>query len=366
MTEPADMRTDSPLDVALAALRLREADGAAALITVCGAKGSTPREAGAKLVVSPTRQVGTVGGGNLEYQAIEQARRLLELGEDRFLIQDYPLGPFLGQCCGGHVRLLIESLSAASAEVWRAAGAMAGAGDVAHVETVLGEDGRFEKRLTSGPGVGASLSSDPISLLDKSGADAVRGPAADCARLVERFAPARPALALFGAGHVGRRIAHMLGVLPFDAVWLDDRPEEFARGPDAALPRRPIGDPDEAVAAFPKGAYYLILTHAHDLDYRLLRAVMGRGDFAYCGLIGSATKRARFLSRLRKDGVPESAIGRLICPIGAGGPKSKAPAAIAAGVASELMVAWERGGASVAAPSPASSDQDMEKTVYGR
>src|SRR5512147_2202511 len=91
-----------------------------AMVTVVGARGSTPRELGARMLVWPDRFTGTIGGGSLERQGLDQARGLLRQGSRRHALQDYPLGPLLGQCCGGHVRLLVEALDEASVD-WLAA-----------------------------------------------------------------------------------------------------------------------------------------------------------------------------------------------------------------------------------------------------
>src|SRR5204863_5702872 len=103
--------TSAWISEALASARRGEA---LAMVTVVGARGSTPREAGARMLVWADRFSGTIGGGSLERQGLEQARRLLAQDAGRHALQDYPLGPLLGQCCGGHVRLLVERVDAAS------------------------------------------------------------------------------------------------------------------------------------------------------------------------------------------------------------------------------------------------------------
>ena len=93
------------LDALAAAERAQQP---AVLVTVLSAKGSTPREAGAKMVVSADGIAGTIGGGNLEYQTEAAARALLAGGASGISTRDFPLGPALGQCCGGHVTVLFE------------------------------------------------------------------------------------------------------------------------------------------------------------------------------------------------------------------------------------------------------------------
>ena len=85
--------------------------GPAALVTILATEGSAPRGPGARMVVTETGLAGTIGGGALEHQATAQARTILALAPGSWRVQDYPLGPLLGQCCGGRVRLLVEHLA---------------------------------------------------------------------------------------------------------------------------------------------------------------------------------------------------------------------------------------------------------------
>ena len=151
--------------------------------------------------------------------------------------------------------------------------------------------------------------------------------------IIETIDAHRPRVLMFGAGHVGHAIARAFAPLPCVLDWRDSREE--AAGPGVA-----VHDEDHLVAlagAAEAGDYVLILTHDHDLDYRLTHAVLTADSVRYCGLIGSDTKRARFLRRLREDGVCEAAIARLTCPIGLPGLKSKAPEVIAVAVAAQLL-----------------------------
>jgi xanthine dehydrogenase accessory factor len=148
---------------------------------------------------------------------------------------------------------------------------------------------------------------------------------------------ARPRLAIFGAGHVGQAVARAFAPLPFDLAWLASR--EDLR-PEAGGTHAEILGEDElqaCIEAAPAGTLFAIFTHSHDLDYRLTRAVLARGDFGYLGLIGSRTKRVRFESRLKADGFTEADLARLTCPIGIAGLPGKAPAVIAVALAAELL-----------------------------
>ena len=305
---------------ALAAVRRGER---LAMVSIVGARGSTPRELGARMLVWPDRFAGTIGGGSLERQGLDQARRLLAQGSRRYALQDYPLGPLLGQCCGGHVRLLVEQVDAES-RTW-----LESAEHACH----LGAPFRLEAELHDG-GLVRAIVEDAAPA---TGGDAPRTPIPEVRRLCETVHPDPPRLVIFGAGHVGQAVARAFAPLPFHLDWLasreDLRPE--AGGTRAAI----LSEAElmEAISAAPVDALFAIFTHSHDLDYRLTRAVLARGEFRYLGLIGSATKRVRFERRLRADGIGEQALARLTCPIGIPGLKSKAPAVIAVALAAQLL-----------------------------
>ena len=156
--------------------------------------------------------------------------------------------------------------------------------------------------------------------------------------LVERADAPRPPLLLFGAGHVGQAIARAFEPLPFRLSWYDSRPET------AEIPGVTVMEPAEMAAkamGATADAYGLVLTHDHALDYALVSAGLAGGGFGYFGVIGSKTKRARFMSRLRDDGFSEAVLTRLTCPIGLPGLKSKAPEVIAVSVAADLLMRQE-------------------------
>nr|MEA2797840.1 xanthine dehydrogenase accessory factor [Phenylobacterium sp.] len=305
---------------ALAAVTRGEA---LAMATVVGAQGSTPREIGARMLVWPDRFTGTIGGGSLERQALDQARKLLAQDARRHALQDYPLGPLLGQCCGGRVRLLVERIDAESLP-WLADAARAcGAGEPFRLQADI-EDAGLQRSVQPAAG------EDPAD-------NSPRIPIPEVRRLSELMRPARPRLVIFGAGHIGQAVARAFAPLPFELEWLASR--EDLR-PEAGGTHATIMAEDEleaCVQSAPAGTLFAIFTHSHDLDYRLTRAVLARGDFRYLGLIGSATKRVRFERRLRDDGMTDADLARLVCPIGIPSLKSKAPAVIAVGLAAELL-----------------------------
>ena len=276
-----------------------ERHGRVARVVVAAVRGSAPRGPGASMLVWPGGQSGTVGGGALEWTAASDARALLKAGgapEAR----RRPLGPGLGQCCGGSVTLVTEVLDAVPTGPVRAlrVGAARAVPDVAP-EAPGWRDGW----------------------------------------LVERVGPAAPPLWIWGTGHVGRAIASVLAPLGAHALTAIDLPEKLAAGgalPCAALP---CADLPALAARAPLEAAHLILTHDHGIDLALCDALLRRG-FASCGLIGSATKRARFDSRLRAMG-HAAPFARIDCPIGDPG-LGKHPQAIAVGVAAALLAAPSR------------------------
>lgn len=301
-----------------------------ALVTVIAAEGSTPREAGTRMLVTADGQTGTIGGGALEYRAADQARRLLGQATRGWAVQDYPLGPFLQQCCGGHVRLLLERLEAAD-RTWLEPAARAEAAGRPYGLKARICGARLERAFfaeeTQWVGAVALIGSDGAPLPGR------RPVLGEGDALVERIDAARPRVLLFGAGHVGQAIALALAPLPFRLDWQDSRQEAADPGvaihDEARLIETAAGaGPDDLV---------LILTHNHDLDYQLTRAALSAAP-AYVGLIGSATKKARFLRRLNEDGVSAA---NLTCPIGIEGLKSKAPEVIAVSVAAQLLQRME-------------------------
>ncbi len=150
--------------------------------------------------------------------------------------------------------------------------------------------------------------------------------------------PPRFALQLYGAGHVGRAIVSLLADIECRVVWIDEREAEF---PPVALPphleTRCIDTVEAEVASAAPGAHFLVLTHSHDLDLRITEAVLRRADFAWLGLIGSASKRARFEHRFLQRGLAPEMIARLTCPIGLPGIQGKEPAVLALAVVAQLL-----------------------------
>lgn len=286
--------------------------GRVARVVVAEARGSAPREPGAAMLVWPGGQSGTIGGGTLEWEAALKARAVIAGGAER--VDRLPLGPALGQCCGGHVTLVTE--------IWDAARLTEASGNV------------IARPL---PGSAADM---PLAirriLTDARGAGREPLPGIVSDWLIEPvLRPTRP-IWIYGAGHVGRAIAAVLAPLPQIEITLIDT--ALSRFPDS-IPQgvRPLvaPDPTQAVSRAPDHAEHLVLTYSHALDLEICHRLLAR-PFARAGLIGSATKAARFRKRLAALGHAPARIGLLECPIG--DPAfGKHPQAIALGVAARLL-----------------------------
>jgi xanthine dehydrogenase accessory factor len=300
-----------------------EAEGSAALVTLARVQGSSPREAGARMVVRPSGGFhGTIGGGALEFAALEAANEVLRRGRGPAFRRSLALGPELGQCCGGRVEWRVETFDKRDLEDLSAL-AIAENGASATLSARLGPDGRVQRTL------GSSTSERRLArLADESWTE----PLGVLARAVY----------LFGAGHVGRALALALAPLPFAVRWIDPRRDAFpAHGPsNVTLIHAP--SPTAELASAPDRALVIVMTHSHALDLEIVAEALRVERFGYVGLIGSATKRARFLSQMRAAGLTEVQLARLVCPIGIPGLESKDPAVIAASAAAQLLIVSEK------------------------
>jgi xanthine dehydrogenase accessory factor len=304
--------------------RLRDAldrHGKVAMATIVETFGSSPREAGARVVVMPDGTFfGTIGGGTLEWRVIAELQGAL--GRPRGAScerRSVALGPELGQCCGGRVDLALEVFDASSRE----AVAM-----LAEAE----RNGPF--RTTASEGRGGPL----VRRIDAGGDVAIGGAARHGAVIEEGFGDDRRPLYLFGAGHVGRAVVLALAPLPFAVDWIDPRPDAFPAHVPGNVRCIRADDVPATLAAAVDGSFVLVMTHSHALDLAVVLAALSAGRFPYVGLIGSATKRARFTRQLRDAGLSAEQIAALVSPIGVPGIRSKLPAAIAASVASDLLI----------------------------
>ena len=241
-------------------------------VTLTRVRGSSPRNEGTDMFVAPHALCGTIGGGQLEHMAIERAREMLTDGALNAAM-DVPLGPEIGQCCGGRVELSLVRMR--------------------------------------------------------------QGDRRAALKQAQQAQAALPSVYVMGAGHVGRALADQLQHLPVNCVLVDTRPEELAQC-RADVDMRFSMIPEVEIATAPAGSAFVVLTHDHGLDFLLASAALERGDAAYVGMIGSATKRVKFRNWLR-DHCDGQSIENLNCPIGASGSRDKRPSVIAAFVVAEVM-----------------------------
>lgn len=290
------------------------ARGIVVRVVVAGFAGSAPRETGAAMLVWDAGQSGTIGGGALEWQAARAARALLGApGPWARQLLKLPLGPALGQCCGGHVTLLFERYAA---------------------EELASLTGPVIVRpVAAGLAPGAGLAAARARRAARSG-DSAGARMADGLMIEPLPEPAQP-LWLYGAGHVGRAIVRVAEDLPLAITWIDSARGRFPETVPAHAAPLVAADPARAALHAPETAAHLVLTYSHALDLGICHAVLAR-RFRYLGLIGSASKAARFRKRLRDLGHAEPAIARLTCPIG-DRTLGKRPAAIALGVVAEML-----------------------------
>jgi xanthine dehydrogenase accessory factor len=298
------------------AIRVLEDGRPCVLVTIVEAEGSTPREAGTKMLVHAGGAEDSVGGGHLEMKAIELARSLVE-NPSPPVITAYALGPSLGQCCGGHVRLMLERLDQSSLS-WLRRWLSAEADEVL-VTSLADGSKKIVREIADGP-IRLQTSDDGQPCYVR-----------------ERMKSTLHDLYLFGAGHVGRALVHVLTGLPYRIHWFDERAEMFPADLPANVSIEASADARRDVGSAPPGTIFLIMTHSHALDFDICDQILRRGDFAFLGLIGSTTKRTTFERRLKLRGHSEAAIRRLVCPIGLPAIAGKAPAVVAISVAGQLL-----------------------------
>jgi xanthine dehydrogenase accessory factor len=227
------------------------------------------------MLVASAATCGTVGGGQLEYSAIDKARQML-LGGNPCAHLEIKLGPEIGQCCGGEVVLKLERL-----------------------------DGKRCLELVRHEQI------------------AIEG---------------RPHVYIFGAGHVGNALARAFALLPVRTILVDQRESELKIA-FGLVETVHSAMPEGLVRLAPPGSAFLVLTHDHALDFLIVREALARSDAAYVGMIGSKSKRGTFKHWYLREGGTSAAFSQLVCPIGGSKVNDKRPAIIAALAAAEVMTA---------------------------
>jgi len=290
---------------------LREAvekHGKVTRVVIAAIRGSSPREVGAAMLVWDGGQTGTIGGGTLEFQAAEAARAQ----QDRSRLSRHALGPDLGQCCGGAVTLLSEVYDA---------------------EAVA----RLDHGMIARPVADTPMPLSVKRLLARARNQGQRPePQLIDGWMIEPVHCPHRQLWIWGAGHVGRALVDVMAPLPDLAItWVDTAPDRFPGTVPTGVAVVPAAKPAELVRRAPRDAEHLVLTYSHNLDLELCNRLLTHG-FRFAGLIGSATKWARFRSRLAALGHSPAQIGRITCPIGDPA-LGKHPQMIAIGVAAQIL-----------------------------
>ena len=313
----------------------------AVLVTVAGIRGSAPREIGAKMIVTANETIGTIGGGQLEYQSTRVAVEMLD-GQVSNL-RSFPLGASMGQCCGGVVEILFEPLSDGIPLWLRDLKALHGQREPAILVTRISTSKPLKLVVTAEQVFGDEGPDDASGLVSNARALLLTGP--ETTRNVQEFYEPVVAsdlnIAVFGAGHVGSAVVTALANLDCNVRWIDSRRRMFR---DVPPNTRAIesSQPALEVAAMPAASFYLVMTHSHAMDFDICDRILRRDDANYCGLIGSLSKRRRFEKRFRQQGLPERQLNKLICPIGVDGISGKKPAEIAVAAVAEILKVREQ------------------------
>ena len=246
------------------------------LATIIKAKGSVPRNENVSMVVSSSKQYGTIGGGELEYQVIKESNDLLNNFDCNQKIIELPLGPTLGQCCGGFVKIQLS---------------------------------KFKN------GKNLLLKHD----------------------LKEQIINQNQNLYIFGAGHVANALLSKLDGVGFNIFVIDSRENFISKiNADFVLPIL-AKDHTIVIKNSPSKSFYLVLTHSHQLDLSICDSILKKNDFTFIGLIGSKTKKIRFKKRLIEIGHDETSIDKIECPIGIQGIEGKEPDVIAISIIARLL-----------------------------
>jgi len=317
--------------------QLRAVSAPAIIVTVARVRGSAPRETGAKMLVTTSETMGTIGGGQLEHQCTQIACELLASDEVHAPVsRTFPLGANCGQCCGGVVEVLFEEFTSESAwfdDVLR----LFDAGRPALLLSRLSNAGVAYRKVIADTELDeldvGTVAAARAALLDGE-AQHVRLDAKNNF-LIEPIVTSGFNIAVFGAGHVGTATVSMLATLDCNIRWVDSRRNVFPASIPAIAQAIRSDSPPLEVAAMPANSFFLIMTHSHALDEDICGTVLNRGDFAYCGLIGSQSKRRRFVRRMQSAGVAN--LERLTCPIGVEGISGKKPAEISISVVAEIL-----------------------------
>ena len=239
---------------------------------VMNALGSTPNKINDFMLIAENDIFGTIGGGTLEFQVINEAKKLL-INNNKENSLKIPLGPGIGQCCGGFVEIKLTAHS------------------------------NFKNAIKN-------------EIFDESN---------------------KLDLYIFGAGHIGQSLITKTKFLNFNTYLIDSRESFLKQNNLKHVNYLLSSRPWEIVNHLNKKSMYVIVTHSHDFDFKIANEILKINNFYYLGLIGSDTKRNKFYKRLEKIGHKKQLINQLECPIGASIGKSKDPEEISFSILARII-----------------------------
>jgi xanthine dehydrogenase accessory factor len=273
------------------------------------------------MLVTRREFIGTIGGGGLEHRMLDEARQMIADSDGPARqAQDIPLGPDLGQCCGGFVHLVFERLGSLDLDwlkAWRSA-----------------EEGAVTREFRT-PLAGQS-SKTWVDLVEAPRETILAEEAGDL-HMVEVVRREKECVWIFGAGHVAQALVPVLSGLDFDVTVVDERPEWLEKTDEAQASTTFNLVPESEVAHMPPGSALLAMTHNHGLDFDICSAALHRKNIPFVGMIGSTSKRVQALRHFSGQNVGDGALQRFVSPIGVDGVRDKRPAAIAVSVATQLL-----------------------------
>jgi len=332
------------------------------LLTVIETKGSTPCSVGDKIIFSNKQLTfGSIGGGNLEFQALTLAKDLLNKDTNATHLEKYPLGATLGQCCGGYVKVMFESFVNSSPQLKKKNSWLETVSDLIEkqqdfvVATIIDnqtDKGNSGKKFVYTANSDKSLSSN--NLTSKISAGAYNLLSTNDSPTIVQYQNSSESLievcyekvkntelqsvAIFGAGHISRALMPILTKLPIRIYWIDDRAEQFEQYQgDTSQINIICDDFISGLADLPEETYCLVITYSHKMDFDICEKIISRNSFTYLGMIGSRIKGNKFRDRLSQKGYPKETVDKFICPIGAKQKFLKSPTAIAVTIAMDLL-----------------------------
>lgn len=280
-------------------------------VLIVATQGSTPRDTGTRMLVWTKGQKGTIGGGALEYKILDICHQRLAGGKQNPLVISQPLGPGLGQCCGGHVKFVLEYFN-------------------------IDEVNSIKAKTTDQTIYGRPIERDIDGEVVQNFPSVENLPVFKDGWLLEQLVASKEQLWVFGSGHVGTAIVNLVSKLPsIEITWIDFQEDRFPTDIPAGVNKVVATDPEQLTKYAPTGGLFLVLTHSHDLDLKIMEGFL-RKDFSYLGLIGSRTKWSRFKQRLLGMGLAEEVLNQVKCPIGKRD-LGKHPWQIAVGFSTELL-----------------------------